>query len=255
MRGLVVTLILAAFVIPTGVNAAERAECANPPCGYILPILDLDFPDKPDCRAGFGVTDNIDDCPDLPAVGATVTYEGTMRYYWKLSEDGTYPSDPAAPITVTFGGTRSNPDWMDLVFEPASYVIDQAALLDPQNMKTVGDPGQAVVYYWFEAPVSVTITRTGEPDLNSPDPAVRESDQAVYDRIRSQGGLLPVFAKAASTASGAYFRESFGIEVFNFNPVNLEGVPAGTSESSKSSPAPAVFAFAALALAAMRRRR
>jgi hypothetical protein len=214
-------LLLALVPAGSSVPAASQAECAAPPCGYIVPQLALDFPDKPTCRAAsLGAAVDLSTCLELPAEGESVTQEGMLRWYWDITQDGTYPADPAQPIVIAFSGTATNPDWMELTVEPASFTLDAVALVNPTNMRLSEEGAQ--LWFWFESPITVTLTRTGSPD------------EAGQETIDNSGGVAKVFLKAKSTASGAYFKEAFGVEEFRFNayadpmlePADEQGAPA-----------------------------
>jgi uncharacterized protein (TIGR03382 family) len=217
--------------------AVDGSGCA-PPCGYITPIVDLTFKDKPVCGGAAGSID-LAKCIQLPAPGKTVSFDGTFRYYWKLSEDLTYPPGQE-PVVVTFSGVSTNPKWLTFKMEPASITIDAVALVSPTNMKVdQTDPASPVVYYDFQAPIKVTFTRGGDPDA------------AQLDKIAAKGGVTDVFVKAKSSASGTYFKEGFGVESFRFATASL--LPPATT--SHGAPAGFLAPLAGLAVALLARRR
>jgi len=272
--------VLGLAALPTGSAQAQApdagAACldglaAAPPCGYIVPQITLDFPDKPPCRSkALGGPVDLSACLPLPSVDAAVQQDGIMRFSWAVSEDGAYPLDPACGpstatggsdgcIVVSFTGTATNYKWIDVAIEPAQVVVDLATLSDPANLK-VNEQNQ--VWFWYEVPVKVTFTRTAVGD-----------DDASLQRIERAQGATAVFVKAKSSASGQYYKEAFGVEEFRFNPCanddalrssiskcagvpTSEGATPAVDGEGQDAPAP-VFAFAAiglLALAAMRRR-
>lgn len=253
--GLAVALALVAGPLPAhaAVDLDDVVACAAPPCGYIVPAISLDFPEKPICRPEtLGGPIDLSQCIPLPAVGGTHVENGIFRMSWDITQDGTYPADPLQPIVVTFGGTSSNPKWMDLVVEPASIEISAVDLNNPQYLRNEGQS----VWFWYEVPLSVTFTRD---DIGA--------DAASEKRIERQQGAVQMFLKAKSSSSGQYFKEAFGVEEFRFNPCvgndeltatirQCEGLP-GVSSSSKQSPGFGVLAAGGslLALAFALRRR
>ena len=228
--------------------AAPALACAAdaPPCGYITPILDLDFPDKPKCPGTPGSADparavDPSKCVPLPAEGAPLKFNGTVRWYWKESEDLTYPADPNQPIVITFGGTATNPTWLKFKVTPESYTLTSADLFDPRNVRNSTVAGQPVVYFWFERPVEVTFERHGGPEAGE------------MERFTERGGVQPVYVKAKSTASGGFYKESFGGEEFRFNATSL--LAPVTQATTHASPAPVAAGMAPVAVLAARRRR
>lgn len=227
--------------------AACAASGAFPPCGYIVPQLALDFPDKPPCKAAtLGGEVDLSKCLPLPADGESVVQKGTLRWYWDMTQDGTYPIDPQTPIVIQFSGTATNPKYLSLKVEPESFTLDAAAMASPENMKA--DAGGSKVWFWYEKAITVTITRSGEPS---------EQD---LEKISNAGGVQKVFLKAKSNASGAYFKEAFGVEEFRFNAYQDPSIQAQSGGSeSKGSPGLGPLALVgvvglALALVAFRRR-
>lgn len=219
------------------------ASGAAPPCGYIVPQLALDFPDKPACKsASLGGAVDLSKCLKLPAKGQSVKQDGILRWYWDITQDGDYPIDPMTPIVIQFTGTATNPKWLSIKVDPESFTLDAVAMGNPQNLKT--DPAKPQVWFWFEKPISVTITRTGDP---SP---------AELTKIANAGGVQKIFLKAKSNASGAYYKEAFGVEEFRFNAYSDPAITPAAS-SSKGSPGLgplALLGALALALVAVRRR-
>jgi hypothetical protein len=211
----------ASVAAPSG---ACLAAAASPPCGYIVPQLALDFPDKPPCKAAtLGGEVDLSKCLALPADGESVVQKGTLRWYWDMTQDGTYPIDPQQPIVIQFSGTATNPKYLQLKVEPESFTLDAAAMASPENVKA--DAGGSKVWFWFEKPITVTITRSGGPS---------EQD---LEKIGNAGGVQKVFLKAKSNASGAYFKEAFGVEEFRFNAYQDPAIQASSGASaSKDSP-------------------
>lgn len=188
---------------PSLEQASDAARC-NPPCGYIVPTLDLEFPGKANCRAkSLGGPVDLSECIVLPAVGERHVEQGFFRVTWDITQDGTYPADPTQPIVVSFSGTSSNPKFVSLSIEPQQVTLDAVALANPQNTKTEGDR----VHYWYEVPITATFERTEEG-----------ADEKSVKRVDRSKGVVQVFLKAKSSASGEYFRESFATEEFRFNP-------------------------------------
>lgn len=219
-------------------DAPAAAACA-PPCGYISPIIDLVFPEKPACGAGQAVLADgtPDDCLLLMERGGSVTLDGTLRWYWEISEEGTYPNDPQQDIEISFGGTQSNPDWLEVDVEPGGFTIDTVALFDANENWRVDDSGaEPRVWYWFERNITVTFTRTGDPS---------DDDLRL---IEDRGGVRSVFVKAKSTASGDRYKESFGVEEFRFDATAEPGLDALRDEEAPGLPL--VLGIAALAACA-----
>lgn len=220
---------------------------AAPPCGYIVPQLALDFPDKPACKAAtLGGEIDLAGCLQMPAMGESVVQEGMLRWYWDITQDGTYPADPMQPIVISFTGTATNPSWLDVKVEPESFTLDAVALASPLNMKEdVEDPAAPQLWFWFERPITVTLTRTGDPDA------------AGLEKIGNGNGVQKVFLKAKSNASGAYFKEAFGVEEFRFNAYSDPAIETSAGGGSQDAPGLGPLALVgalALALLAFRRR-
>lgn len=251
--------VLAAALVPFGSAervassepAAASAACAGgaaPPCGYIVPQLALDFPDKPACKAeSLGGPVDLATCLPMPAIGESITQTGQLRWYWDMTQDGTYPADPQVPIVIQFTGTATNPKWLELKVEPESFTLTAADLLLPTNMKQGEDPTAPQVWFWYEAPITVTITRTGDPD------------EAGLEKIGNAGGVQKVFLKAKSNASGAYFKEAFGVEEFRFNAYQDPAIQEAAGTTEQEAPSPGALALLgvlamALAVVAIRRR-
>lgn len=225
-----------------GALAAASSACA-PPCGYIVPQMALDFPDKPQCKAAtLGGDVDLSTCMTLPAPGEAVVQEGVLRWYWDITQDGTYPIDPLDPIVIAFSGTATNPTYLDIKVEPESFTLDAVAMVLPENMRI--DLATTQVWFWFEQPINVTITRTGDPAPED------------LEKVSNANGVQKVFLKAKSNASGTYFKEAFGVEEFRFNAAQD---PAVTAANGDSQDAPgigplALLSVLGLALLALRRR-
>lgn len=256
-KALLASAVLLAALLPTAsaeepAGAQTLAACASgaaPPCGYIVPQLALDFPDKPACKAEtLGGPVDLATCLTLPAPGESVTQAGVLRWYWDITQDGTYPSDPQVPIVIQFTGTATNPAWLDVQVEPESFTLDAVALASPLNMKVdTDDPAAPQVWFWYEQPITVTITRTGDPDA------------AGLEKIGNAGGVQKVFLKAKSNSSGAYFKEAFGVEEFRFNAYSDPVIQETAGPGSQESPGAGLVALLgvlalALGLVAFRRR-
>ncbi|MHB1262310.1 MAG: hypothetical protein ACYC2H_11415 [Thermoplasmatota archaeon] len=224
------------FEAPTAASA-----CAAPPCGYIVPQMALDFPDKPLCKAAtLGGAVDLATCMDLPAAGASVTQNGVVRWYWDITQDGTYPIDPMVPIVIAFSGTATNPTYLDLKVEPGSFTLDAQAMANPDNFKVEGQQ----VWFWFEEPITVTISRTAEPG------------PADLEKVSNANGIQKVFLKGKSNASGTYFKEAFGVEEFRFD-TSEDAYFSGSGNGSQDAPGlgpVALVGVLALALVAVRRR-
>ena len=218
------TPFLAAALLLTIPGAAAN-EC-DEPCGYIVPIIDIDFPDKLQCGGGrlIYADETPDDCEPLMAVGDSMTQSGTIRIYWDAQEEPTYPLgiDEATleveEIEVTFSGTQSNPDWIEMSFDPPTYTISLVDIYHPDNY--VLDPeGTPMLEFNWIRPVDVTFTRTGDPDAGW------------LKKIDARNGVVANFMKAKSTSSGDFYREAFGVEEFRFNSYDAPDLAAPATET------------------------
>lgn len=256
MKLVAVAVSLAMLLVPA-VQAAGSAvaldtscaERAGPPCGYITPIVDMQF-DKPACP-GSPATLDVSKCIPLPEKGKSVSFKGMFRYYWKESEDLTYPpgvdtsSVPPSqdPVVVTFSGVSTNPKWLTFAVEPKSITIDAVALLDPRNLVVdQSNPSSPVVYYMFKQEITVTFTHSGDPDA------------AAVQKVVAKHGLVESFLKAKTSASGTYFKEGFGVESFRFDGRSVLPAAVPTNHSAPDGALLAPLGGLAFALA-MRRRR
>jgi hypothetical protein len=228
-----------------GVDAASAAACAAaPPCGYIVPQMALDFPDKPLCKAAtLGGAVDLSTCMPLPGPGESVQQQGTLRWYWDITQDGTYPIDPTVPIVIAFSGTATNPTYLQISVEPAEIVLDAAEMANPAYYKPDESNPQQV---WFEVKkdITVTIQRTGDPAPED------------LEKVANGNGVQKVFLKGKSNASGSYFKEAFGVEEFRFDATQDPAVLAstGASQDSPGLGPLALLAVLGLALLALRRR-
>ena len=245
---LAVALAVLVFLLPAvqatalaSASGASSAACAAAPCGYITPIVDMQFDSKPKC-SGSAATVDLTKCIPLPDKGKSISFEGTFHYTWKESEDLTYPPDPQQAVQVSFSGVSTNPKWLTFKIEPATLTIDAVALLDPRNLcPDMTTPATPVVYYCYTAPIKVTFTHSGDPDA------------AALQKIKAKGGVAEVFLKAKSGQSGQYFKEGFGVESFRFDAHKLLPTVATTT---KASPAGGLLApLLAFALAGLVTRR
>ena len=232
-------------------DGISQEACAGPPCGYIVPLLALDFPDKPHCP-GYGADVNRSMCIPLPALGGAFKAEGTMTWYWNVSQDGIYPNEPTQDIVVRLGASTINPAGLELAVEPAAVTLTTVDLLDPRRYVVDAEHGNRVLYV-YEVPITVTLTRTGDVDTGG-----RENDvwngftPEDRERIETQGGYAAAFLRATSNASGDRFKEGFGLEEFRFSDPGFAGGEQGRSASAPVGP---VLAASLLALAAFVRMR
>jgi MYXO-CTERM domain-containing protein len=257
-KALLPAVLLAALLLPFAASApAEPGQvvdaaapaasgcAAAPPCGYIVPQMALDFPDKPLCKAAtLGGAVDLSTCMPLPGPGESVQQQGTLRWYWDITQDGTYPIDPMVPIVIAFSGTATNPTYLEIKVEPAEVVLDAVEMANPAYYQPDESNPQQI---WFEVKkdITVTITRTGDP---SP---------ADLEKVSNANGVQKVFLKGKSNASGSYFKEAFGVEEFRFDASQDPAVVASTGASQESpglGPL-ALVAVLGLALLALRRRR
>ncbi|MEA3204332.1 MAG: hypothetical protein QOI63_2012 [Thermoplasmata archaeon] len=237
MKRVAALLSLLVFLAPVA-QAEAAAKCGGPPCGYVTPIVDMQFDGKPKCSGAPGAID-LAKCIPLPAKGQSVSFTGTFRYYWKLSEDLTYPPGQD-PVVVSFSGVSTNPKWLTFKVDPPTITIDAVALVSPLNMRLdQSNPSAPVVYYDYQQPVTVTFTHSGDPD------------QLALDKMAAKGGVTDVFVKAKSSASGTYFKEGFGVQFFRFDTSSL--LPTATP--THSAPGGFLAPLAGLFLAVLARRR
>ncbi len=191
----------------------EEETCGSPPCGWILPILDIQIEGKMPCGGGqiIYAQGPPEDCFEILQPGESRTYPGVLQLKWEVSEEGTYPKEIGTDIVITFSGTANNAPWLalDVTGEEmvdGEYRLDDAALVDPANMRTVTNAaGQETVWFWFERNIDITFTRIADPDAES------------IKAIETREGVLAFFVKTRSTESGPRFKEGFGIEEFRFN--------------------------------------
>jgi hypothetical protein len=250
---------------------AAQADCLaaadSPPCGYIVPQISLEFPDKPPCRAAtLGGPVDLSACLALPAVGGQAVQQGLMRFSWDISQDGTYPPDascaaPGTPcIVITFSGTATNPKWTGLTVDPPQVVLEAADFASPDNLQVNQETQQVI--FMLEVPLTVTFQREGVGD-----------DADSQRRIERAQGAVQMFLKAKSSANGQYYKEAFGVEEFRFNPCanddglrdlvsQCDGQPLadGTTPPGASNDTPGLGAVGALGVlaavgVAIRRRR
>lgn len=228
----------------TSEAVTSDASCAAPPCGYITPQMNLDFPDKPKC--GSGLRSNFDrtTCIPLPARGESKEFMGTVIWFWDITQDGVYPPDAQTPITIQFSGTATNPKWLALVVEPESITLDLPTMLDPANTKlNTDDPTKPQLYFWYEEPLKITVKRIGDP---------ADADLA---RLHNQNDIVKMFLKGKSNASGSYFKEAFGVEEFRFDACADPTICGATAGNEAPAPvAPLVFVGLVAAAAFVQRR-
>src|SRR5581483_1839320 len=194
------------------------------PCGYVAPLIDMVFEGKKNCG---GATVDLSKCYTVPEPGKPLVVKGVLEYYWKESEDLTYPSDPNAPVEISFAHSASDPKWLDFKVEPATFTIDQQGFLDPTNSKVDQSTSPPTVYFWFQRDITITFTRNADPTANE------------VQGISNHDGVQEVYVKAKSTDSGQYIKASFGGETFRFDASTFLGnsTASGTpaSSSAKSS--------------------
>ncbi len=244
-----------------GAEAAGMA-CAWPPCGWILPVLDFDVPDKLPCGGGriLYSVGPPDDCFEMLQPGETRVYPAKFVMKWEITDEGTYPKEIGTDIVISFSGTGGNVPWiaLDIAGEnmtDGTYRLDDAALVDPDNLRriTTAD-GRETVWFWFERAIEISFSRDGGPSTQE----LRE--------LEGRQGVMPYFLKARSSDSGPRFKEGFGIEEFRFNTCTDDAIaaslkpcpaPAGTAfPVDQDAPAPAwTLALAALLAVVMLRRR
>lgn len=247
MRTMLLGALALLLIAPTATAQVDDARCAEP-CGYIVPIIDLEFPEKQAC-GGSGLVftgDGGNDCAPLPTADEPLVLQGTLTWYYDASEEPPYPKEVGQDIVVSFDGTRNNPSWLEMEVEPGEILIDDVALVDPQRFETEEtDQGATVLWYRFRSDVTVTFTRTGDPSPQE------------LERIEGRDGIVQVFLKAKSTESGSTYRESFGVEEFRFSALEGPGgVQSLQDEADQEAPGPALPLLGLAVLgAALRRRR
>ena len=68
--------------------------------------------------------------------------------------------------------------------------MSSADLVDPRNTKLDQSGPNPVLYYWFERPITITLTHSGDPT------------PAELDRLAAKGGTSITLIKAKSSANG-----------------------------------------------------
>ena len=86
-----------------------------------------------------------------------------------------------------------------------------------------GGHADPIAWYNYREPITVTVTRTDDPDKRS------------LDKMEDRNGVIALFVKARSTASGDFYREAFGVEEFRFNGCADEAVAAQVCGASRAS--------------------
>jgi hypothetical protein len=219
------------------------AQCRGAPCGFVTPILDLHFPDKPFCGANSPILSDEarKDCLPMLALGESLVLEGTVSWSWQFSDEGTYPNDPNTDIVIRFPRNERDPQWMQVTVEPAQFVISTATLMDPRYLDVdESDPTRPVIWYRYEGAITATLTRTADP--------TPEQVAEIMER-EPRGIVKNIYVRATSNESGSYFTRAFGLDPVRFD---YETAPAGAS-NDKPSPLP-VVAWLPLVLLAMARR-
>ena len=238
MRGLVLLALLAGLPSLASAAPSDAALCVagTVPCGFIAPIVDLQFPGRPHCPGPPSMAEP-DQCIPLLADGESLTLRGNLSVSFNMNEE-VYPIEE--PIVVTFAARTS---WLKPVVEPATFTIRQEDLADPQNLRPDTSGPTPVVWFDYRRPIEATFTRNGGPNA---------TEQA---RIQSWGGIQTVYLAATTTASGAYYYASSGGEEFRFDAREFLQ-PETSSTTSAQAPAPSVLvALVVAALAAVARRR
>ncbi len=258
---LVIGLLLAAA--PVQADALDdAAECAFPPCGYILPQMDIEIEDKQLCGAAYIIYEDTipEDCYDMLEDGESRVFAAKLKWFWEMSEDGTYPKETGTDIYVTFSGTATNPKWLtaevtgpDMV--DGQFVITDADLVSPDYITVRPNAqGNDAVYFWYEKDIEITFTRDGEPTAKE------------VAKLEDSLAIQKFFLKAKSSESGPRFKEAFAVEEFRFNTcgasdiaprVSLCEASAGVdSTEDRGAPGlPLLGLLAALGAALVARRR
>lgn len=240
MRCLPVALLLCVVALPAAC-AGPAVPCSagqlDPPCGYIRPTLEIHFPSIPACPLVPSDAQRAA-CLLLPADGQTLHVAGTVRFWWDIARDGSYPADPQAPIVISFPPATHNPAWLKGTVDPVSYSISAAELNDPTRMQPDTSGASPRLLYVFERPINLTLTRTGSPDADG------------LQQIASDGGVVQYAVKAQSTPSGSYFTPSYGLTALGFR------VEAPPPPPTRTAAAPVLASgLMGLVLLVARRRR
>lgn len=240
--------------IPVQTDAADAsgaAACAaNPPCGYITPLLSLDLADNRPCGFGVAYGEPIDgtQCMAPPMADEPKVMEGEFVLRWSITEEGYYTSDPNDPVVVEFLGPSSNPSFLDFSVEPSTFTLDSSTLADPNYIvsKERGD-GSDELWYEYIQPVTVTIERSGEPTFDD------------LQSIMNRDGQVRFLIRIHSDGSGNTYRDSYGLELFAFH---VDAAEDGDSlqelsdeMSGRGTPFPAAVALGVLGAAAVAARR
>lgn len=237
-------LLMAAMMLLAPMATAETVSC-DPPCGWIQPYLDLMVDDKLTCGSGLRLGDEDIDpsqCYPAPTDDKPIVIDASLRLFWELSEDGTYPHDPAEPIVIDFSNAGNTGKWLSGSVEPNTITLDTQQLLDPNNLEVRDlESGSPSVWFVFDEEIKITYTKVAEPN---------RADQEI---IKNKGGYQPMFLRVHSGASGSYFKESWALEEFRFF-YDAPGASNNGSESNETPFAPISLAILGLALVALRRR-
>ncbi len=245
MRWLVVLLFLA---VPSG-----AAATCGPPCGYILPTLDIVIDDKPACGGAriIFADEPPEDCYDLLGPDETRIIPAMLHWEWEASEEGTYPKEPQKDIEISFSGASTNPRWIDVSVTgdgmvDGRFIIDDAELFDPDNFEERPNGDTPAIWYSYQRPIDIVLTRTGDPSARD------------IDIIDASNGVVKVFVKSESSESSARFRASFGIEELRFMACADAAIGQQADicpQTASDADAPLPLAWALMALLAARRAR
>lgn len=259
---LLALLPLASAVSVDDAPIAETEVCAAPPCGYILPYIDIVIEDKMVCGGGRLIfAEGLpDDCEEIPLDGESRDYAAKLLWYWEVSEDGTYPKEYDEDIFICFGSTSTNVAWIqvevtaDGTDDAGCFIIDNVALAHPDNLQVREGPnGNQQVWFWFERDITITVSRDGGPN------------KAELKQIDDREGVQSYFIKAKSSSSGPRFKESFTVEEMRWGTCNDDTIAPSVSacgvatlDSTEDQDAPGiglVALMAALAAIVIARRR
>ncbi len=224
MKQLALLLAVAAMAIPVAAEPTDLADelCSEPPCGYILPQMDIEVADKMLCGGGYLIYAEgpPEDCYAMLADGESRTFPATLKWFWEMSEDGTYPKETGTEIYITFSGTATNPDWLQATvsgedMQDGAFVVTDADLASPDYIRVMPNAqGNDAVYYWYEKPIDITFTRSGEPSSQE------------LKKLQDRHAVQTFFLKAKSSESGPRFKEAFAVEEFRFNACTDEAMAA-----------------------------
>lgn len=237
-RGLASLFICLAIAGLVGLPSAA-AHCQNVPCGPIPVVLELKFAKY----------------KGLTFDGTTeVVLNGTVSMYVNVDNEGwIYDKENPPKMTLRFPRV---PPWVAAEVEPKELTVP---VDDPKYLSNEGAPNE--VQFFWEHPVTVTITKLREPTPEEISPTskwIRKSD-GTY-RVTLTASTTGSYAGQSTFGSQYGLMEGYAIKDFRFTPepgLAPQG-PDATRTASGAAPGLAlpavVFSLGMLAFARRRLR-